>query len=61
MAFFRYSPIDILSVCLPPLMLDFNGHVQQEWLRKEAGEVLFFGLGFYVHVINILFVLFLCL
>ena len=39
-AFFRYSPIDILSVHLPPAMLEFNGHVQQEWIRKEASEVL---------------------
>ncbi|KAI6677126.1 hypothetical protein NL676_037922 [Syzygium grande] len=34
-AFFRYSPIDILSVHLPPSKLEFNG-LQQEWLRKEA-------------------------
>ncbi|KAK4763836.1 hypothetical protein SAY87_013274 [Trapa incisa] len=39
-ALFHYSPIDILSVCLPPLILDFNGHVQQEWLIKEAGKVM---------------------
>lgn len=38
-AFFRYSPIDILSVHLPPLKLEFNG-LQQEWLRKEAAVVL---------------------
>lgn len=34
-AFFRYSPIDILSVHLPPSKLEFNVP-QQEWLRKEA-------------------------
>lgn len=39
-AFFRYSPIDILSVHLPPSMLEFNGHVQQEWIRKEAAELM---------------------
>ncbi|KAB1208192.1 putative 1-phosphatidylinositol-3-phosphate 5-kinase FAB1C [Morella rubra] len=39
-AFFRYSPIDILSVHLPPSVLDFNGHVQHEWLRKEAAELV---------------------
>lgn len=39
-AFFRYSPIDILSVHLPPSELEFNGHVQPEWIRKEAIEVL---------------------
>lgn len=39
-AFFQYSPIDILSVHLPPSVLEFNGHVQQDWIRKEAEEVL---------------------
>ncbi|XP_010274641.1 PREDICTED: putative 1-phosphatidylinositol-3-phosphate 5-kinase FAB1C isoform X2 [Nelumbo nucifera] len=39
-AFFRYSPIDILSICLPPSMLEFNGHIQQEWVRQEAVELL---------------------
>ncbi|KAF7808767.1 putative 1-phosphatidylinositol-3-phosphate 5-kinase FAB1C [Senna tora] len=38
-AFFRYSPIDILSVHLPPLVLEF-GHIQEEWIRKESGELL---------------------
>ena len=38
-AFFRYSPIDILSVHLPPSVLEFNGHVQPEWIRKEATQV----------------------
>ena len=40
-AFFRYSPIDILSVHLPPSMLEFCGDVQQEWIRKEAAEVCY--------------------
>ncbi|KAJ0679541.1 putative 1-phosphatidylinositol-3-phosphate 5-kinase chromatin regulator PHD family [Helianthus annuus] len=39
-AFFRYSSIDILSVRLPPSVLQFGGHVQQGWLTKEAVEVL---------------------
>ncbi|XWS22824.1 hypothetical protein CRYUN_Cryun29cG0068900 [Craigia yunnanensis] len=39
-AFFRYSPIDILSVHLPPSMLEFGGDVQQEWIRKEATELM---------------------
>ncbi|GMP83674.1 hypothetical protein CsSME_00037502 [Camellia sinensis var. sinensis] len=39
-AFFRYSPIDILSVRLPPCVLEFNRHDQQEWIRKEAAELL---------------------
>lgn len=39
-AFFRYSPIDILSVHLPPSVLDFSGYLQQEWIRKAAAELL---------------------
>ncbi|XVF02830.1 hypothetical protein REPUB_Repub04eG0208000 [Reevesia pubescens] len=39
-AFFRYSPINILLVHLPPSMLEFNGDVQQEWIRKEAAELM---------------------
>ncbi|KAJ7954212.1 1-phosphatidylinositol-3-phosphate 5-kinase [Quillaja saponaria] len=39
-AFFRYSPIDILSVCLPPSVLEFNGQTQLDWIRKEAAELL---------------------
>ncbi|XP_047341042.1 putative 1-phosphatidylinositol-3-phosphate 5-kinase FAB1C [Impatiens glandulifera] len=39
-ASFRYSPIDILSVHLPSSVLEFKGHFQQEWLRKEADELL---------------------
>ncbi|KAF8399016.1 hypothetical protein HHK36_014883 [Tetracentron sinense] len=38
-AFFRYSPIDILSIRLPPSMLEFDGQFQQEWVRKEAAEL----------------------
>ncbi|KAL4362654.1 hypothetical protein GQ457_04G009080 [Hibiscus cannabinus] len=39
-AFFRYSPIDILSIHLPPSMLVFGGDVQQEWIRREAAELM---------------------
>lgn len=39
-AFFRYSPIDILSVHLPPSKLEFEDQVQQDWLKKEAEEVI---------------------
>ncbi|KAJ4961972.1 hypothetical protein NE237_021882 [Protea cynaroides] len=37
-AFFRYAPIDVLSVQLPPSVLEFNGNVQQRWVQKEAEE-----------------------
>ncbi|KAL4197194.1 hypothetical protein AMTRI_Chr04g187080 [Amborella trichopoda] len=39
-AFFRYSPIDILSVHLPPSVLEFNSVVRQDWAKKEAAEVI---------------------
>ncbi|KAE8716629.1 Forms aploid and binucleate cells 1c, putative isoform 4 [Hibiscus syriacus] len=39
-AFFRYSTIDILSVHLPPSMLEFVGDVHQEWIRREAAELI---------------------
>ncbi|XVE85393.1 hypothetical protein DITRI_Ditri17bG0087500 [Diplodiscus trichospermus] len=39
-AFFRYSPIDILSVHLPPSVLEFSAGVQQDWIRKEAAELI---------------------
>ncbi|KAF9592335.1 hypothetical protein IFM89_014261 [Coptis chinensis] len=38
-AFFHYSPIDILSVCLPPSLLDFSGQFQQDWVKREAIKV----------------------
>ncbi|KAL3501865.1 hypothetical protein ACH5RR_036314 [Cinchona calisaya] len=38
-AFFRYSPINILSVRLPPSILEFNAS-GQNWIRKEAAELL---------------------
>ncbi|XP_060184973.1 putative 1-phosphatidylinositol-3-phosphate 5-kinase FAB1C [Lycium barbarum] len=39
-AFFRYSPIDILSVRLPPSILEFSNYKEQEWLLKETEELL---------------------
>uniref|UniRef100_A0A6N2NDB3 Uncharacterized protein n=1 Tax=Salix viminalis TaxID=40686 RepID=A0A6N2NDB3_SALVM len=38
--FFRYSPIDILNVYLPPSVLEFNSSIQHKWIRKEASELL---------------------
>jgi 1-phosphatidylinositol-3-phosphate 5-kinase len=38
-AFFRYSPIDILSVRLPLSTLELNGEFQQDWLKNEAAEL----------------------
>ncbi|KAL8463579.1 hypothetical protein ACS0TY_034291 [Phlomoides rotata] len=39
-AFFRYSPINILSVRLPPSILEFGGPGEQTWIRNEANELL---------------------
>ncbi|KAK9705228.1 hypothetical protein RND81_07G041900 [Saponaria officinalis] len=38
-AFFHYSTIDILTVHLPPSMLEFNGHSKQEWIQREVEEL----------------------
>lgn len=40
-AFFHYSPIDILTVHLPPSVLDFSGRSELEWIKKEVNEVVF--------------------
>ncbi|KAK1607812.1 hypothetical protein QYE76_031485 [Lolium multiflorum] len=38
-AFFRYSPVDILSVNLPPSVLCFNCHSPQDWTKTVAVEI----------------------
>ncbi|XP_062228636.1 putative 1-phosphatidylinositol-3-phosphate 5-kinase FAB1C [Phragmites australis] len=38
-AVFRYSPVDILSVNLPPSILDFAYPTVQDWVIKEAAGV----------------------
>ncbi|XP_071741165.1 putative 1-phosphatidylinositol-3-phosphate 5-kinase FAB1C [Rutidosis leptorrhynchoides] len=52
--FFRYSPIDILSVRLPPSVLQFSGHVQQSWLKKELAELLNKTKAFYDEISDVL-------
>jgi hypothetical protein len=37
-ACFRYAPISVHSVLLPPHKLDF-GHHPLDWIKKEANEV----------------------
>lgn len=39
-ACFQYSPINILSVRLPPATLELCGPGEQSWIKKEALEVL---------------------
>ncbi|XP_059645884.1 putative 1-phosphatidylinositol-3-phosphate 5-kinase FAB1C [Cornus florida] len=53
-AFFRYSPIEILSVHLPPSVLEFNGHLQQKWIRKEASELLTKTEALYAEISDVL-------
>ncbi|OEL21040.1 putative 1-phosphatidylinositol-3-phosphate 5-kinase FAB1C [Dichanthelium oligosanthes] len=38
-AVFHYSPVDILSVNLPPSVLDFAYPTTQDWVIKEAADV----------------------
>lgn len=42
MAVFRYSPVDILSVSLPPSVMDFTNRVPLEWVREQIAEVLLY-------------------
>lgn len=37
-ACFRYAPIDVYSVFLPPPKLEFS-HDNHEWIQKEGDEV----------------------
>ncbi|KAI3696261.1 hypothetical protein L1987_79272 [Smallanthus sonchifolius] len=53
-AFFRYSPIDILSVHLPPSVLQFGDHFQQEWLKKEVAELLSKTEALYEEILHVL-------
>jgi 1-phosphatidylinositol-3-phosphate 5-kinase len=43
-AVFRYSPVDILSVNLPPSVMDFTNRVPLEWVREQMAEVLYYFL-----------------
>lgn len=53
-AFFRYSPVDILSVRLPPSVLEFNGHSQQDWMRKEELEFVSKVEALYTEITDVL-------
>ncbi|CAA0824501.1 Putative 1-phosphatidylinositol-3-phosphate 5-kinase FAB1C [Striga hermonthica] len=53
-AFFRYSPIDILSVRLPPSILEFCGPNEQGWVRNELDELLRKARAFHAEVSNFL-------
>ncbi|KAK8959982.1 putative 1-phosphatidylinositol-3-phosphate 5-kinase FAB1C [Platanthera guangdongensis] len=53
-AFFRYSPVDILSVYLPPLVLEFASHSMQAWLRSEAVLILSSLKSLHLEIFNFL-------
>lgn len=54
-AYFRYSPVDILSIELPPLVLDFSCDVQPDWMRREAAAILNKLENLHGEVSNVLF------
>ncbi|KAJ3677417.1 hypothetical protein LUZ60_003141 [Juncus effusus] len=35
-ALFKYSPVEILNVSLPPSILDFSCDIPQDWIKREA-------------------------
>ncbi|KAK4430292.1 putative 1-phosphatidylinositol-3-phosphate 5-kinase FAB1C [Sesamum alatum] len=53
-ALFRYSPINILSVRLPPSVLEFGGPSEQSWIRKEAYELLSKAKALYAEIERVL-------
>ncbi|GAB2225600.1 hypothetical protein Droror1_Dr00006397 [Drosera rotundifolia] len=53
-ACFRYASTDVHSVYLPPLKLDFV-HENQEWVKKEADEVVQRAEIFFAEVLNALY------
>ncbi|KAL8241859.1 hypothetical protein R6Q59_012161 [Mikania micrantha] len=53
-AFFRYSPINVLSVHLPPSVLQFGDHFQQDWLKKEVEELLSKAEAIYEEILHVL-------
>ncbi|PKA65136.1 Putative 1-phosphatidylinositol-3-phosphate 5-kinase FAB1C [Apostasia shenzhenica] len=53
-AFFRYSPVDILTIYLPRLVLDFSYHTIQGCLQNELSEILSSFDAVYTEVFNVL-------
>ncbi|KAI3453111.1 hypothetical protein Pfo_009774 [Paulownia fortunei] len=53
-AFFQYSPINILSVRLPPSTLEFCSPGEQSWMRKEASELLSKAKALYAEISAVL-------
>ncbi|GAV70984.1 Cpn60_TCP1 domain-containing protein/FYVE domain-containing protein/PIP5K domain-containing protein [Cephalotus follicularis] len=53
-ACFRYASIDVHSVYLPPSQLEFNND-NQDWIRKEANQVLYGSEVLFTEVHNALY------
>ncbi|KAG9444094.1 hypothetical protein H6P81_015434 [Aristolochia fimbriata] len=51
-AMFRYSPVDLYVACNPPSVLEFNNPNGQEWLYREAQDVLAKGHLLFAEVMN---------
>ncbi|XP_077248748.1 FORMS APLOID AND BINUCLEATE CELLS 1A isoform X2 [Tasmannia lanceolata] len=47
---FGYSSVEIYTACMPPPVLEFNNPNGQEWLSREAKEVLEKGILFFTEV-----------
>ncbi|XP_057530499.1 putative 1-phosphatidylinositol-3-phosphate 5-kinase FAB1C [Amaranthus tricolor] len=56
-AFFHYTPIDILTVHLPSSMLEFNSQSKKEWMRREIEELKSKIKTFYADVNDVLIVM----
>ncbi|CAO2828502.1 unnamed protein product [Amaranthus hypochondriacus] len=56
-AFFHYSPIDILTVHLPPSMLEYNGQSTQGWMNREIEELKSKMTKFYTDISDLLLVM----
>ncbi|XP_021727305.1 putative 1-phosphatidylinositol-3-phosphate 5-kinase FAB1C [Chenopodium quinoa] len=55
--FFHYSPIDILTVHLPPSVLEFNGQSKRDWMKREVEDLKSKMETFYAEVSDVLHVM----
>ncbi|KAF6158410.1 hypothetical protein GIB67_019449 [Kingdonia uniflora] len=49
-AMFKYSPIDIYAVSMPPLILEFKNPIGQDWIKREAENVFRKGMSLFADV-----------
>ncbi|KAJ4792906.1 1-phosphatidylinositol 3-phosphate 5-kinase [Rhynchospora pubera] len=53
-AVFRYSPVDILSVKVPPSVMDFTNRVPLEWVRDQMAEICSRADCLYIEISHVL-------